>query len=126
MGDLFVISRANIFAIYPKILENILNAENLKRNREGALKKDYVNLPTDSDYQERVYYRLLAVQKSINDLLDSGVLVLCEIRIDHPVIFLSFSLEHLKKSKPRRIEPFGIQQVNSQYPHYLHQRLGFH
>lgn len=75
MGDLFVISRANIFAIYPQILENILNAENLKRKQEGSLRKDYIHLPTDSDYLERVYYRLLAVQKSINDLIDNGVLV---------------------------------------------------
>lgn len=73
MGDLFVISRADIFAIYPKILAGILSAEDAKRAREGGLAKDFIHLPTDSDYQERVYYRLLAVQKNINDLLDSGV-----------------------------------------------------
>lgn len=71
MGDLFVISRADIFAIYPQILTTILAAENAKRN----FIKEFINLPTDSDYQERVYYRLLAVQKAINDLIDSGVFV---------------------------------------------------
>lgn len=71
MADLFVISRADIFAIYPQILSAILAAENAKRN----FLRDFINLPTDSDYQERVYYRLLAVQKAINDLIDSGALV---------------------------------------------------
>lgn len=71
MGDLFVISRADIFAIYPQILATIVAAENSKRH----FIKEFINLPTDSDYQERVYYRLLAVQKAINDLIDSGALV---------------------------------------------------
>lgn len=74
MSDLFVISRADIFAIYPKILAELLAAEEQKRaNIGGNLPKDFIPLPTDSDYQERVYYRLLAVQKGINDLIDSGV-----------------------------------------------------
>lgn len=77
MGDLFVISRADIFAIYPQILTTILAAENAKR----IFIKDFINLPTDSDYQERVYYRLLAVQKAINDLIDSGAFVVFSIEL---------------------------------------------
>lgn len=73
MSDLFVISRADIFAVYPKILANILKAEELKRTKDGTLSRDFIPLPTDGDYQERVYYRLLAVQKGINDLIDSGM-----------------------------------------------------
>lgn len=73
MSDLFVLSRADIFAIYPKILANILQCEELKRVKEGILAQDFIPLPTDHDYQERVYYRLLAVQKGINDLIDSGM-----------------------------------------------------
>lgn len=73
MGDLFVISRADIFAVYPKILGQILEAEEIKRTKDGALARDFIPLPTDSDYQERVYYRLLTVQKGINDLIDSGM-----------------------------------------------------
>lgn len=73
MSDLFVISRANIFAIYPKILTNILQCEEIKRCKDGILTRDFIPLPTDCDYQERVYYRLLAVQKGINDLIDSGM-----------------------------------------------------
>ncbi|XP_031633541.1 uncharacterized protein LOC116347169 [Contarinia nasturtii] len=73
MSDLFVISRADIFAIYPKILANILHREELKRAKDGVLTQDFIPLPTDNDYQERVYYRLLAVQKGINDLIDSGI-----------------------------------------------------
>lgn len=81
MGDLFVISRADIFAIYPKILTTIINADQLKRATDGILLKDFIYLPTDNDYQERVYYRLLAVQKSINDLIDSGVFVFNSIHL---------------------------------------------
>lgn len=73
MGDLFVISRADIFAVYPKILGNILQSEESKRAKDGALARDFIPLPTDGDYQERVYYRLLTVQKGINDLIDSGM-----------------------------------------------------
>lgn len=73
MSDLFVISRADIFAIYPKILANILQEEELKRAKDGILSRDFIPLPTDNDYQERVYYRLLTVQKGINDLIDSGM-----------------------------------------------------
>lgn len=70
MSDLFVISRADIFAVYPKILANVLQAE---ENKRGTLSRDFIPLPTDGDYQERVYYRLLAVQKDINDLIESGM-----------------------------------------------------
>lgn len=69
MGDLFVINRADIFSVYPQIFSEILNAEIQKK----ISTKDLVSLPSDSDYQERVYYRLLAVQKEINDLIDSGM-----------------------------------------------------
>lgn len=68
-----MISRADIFAVYPKILANILQSEEHKRTKDGILSRDFIPLPTDSDYQERVYYRLLAVQKDINDLIDSGM-----------------------------------------------------
>lgn len=73
MGDLFVISRADIFAVYPKILALILQDEENKRAKDGSLSRDFILLPTDASYQERVYYRLLAVQKGINDLIDSGM-----------------------------------------------------
>lgn len=75
MGDLFVISRADIFAVYPKILGQILEAEEIKRTKDGTLSFEFIPLPTDNDYQERVYYRLLTVQKGINDLIDSGMYV---------------------------------------------------
>lgn len=51
MSDLFVISRADIFAVYPKILGNILQAEEFKRSKDGALCSDFISLPTDGDYQ---------------------------------------------------------------------------
>lgn len=69
MGDLFVINRADIFSVYPQLFLEILNAD--KQTKISA--KECINLPSDGDYQERVYYRLLAIQKEINDMLDSGM-----------------------------------------------------
>lgn len=68
MGDLFVINRADIFSVYPQIFSEILSAESARR----APSKEVASLPSDAEYQERVYYRLLAVQKGINDLIDGG------------------------------------------------------
>lgn len=116
MGDLFVISRADIFAIYPQILATILAAENAKRN----LIKDFINLPTDSDYQERVYYRLLAVQKAINDLMDSGALVQIKkmsfafafhFFLFSALIFL-FTVRWMKLAERKIPKRFGIRTVN--------------
>lgn len=70
--DLFLVSRADIFAIYPKILKEILHSEEQKRAQDGYLPKDHVQLPSDVDFQDRVYYRLLAVQRTINEQVDSG------------------------------------------------------
>lgn len=54
MSDLFVISRADIFAVYPRILENILQAEEFKRTKDCTLSTDFIALPTDIDYQGKV------------------------------------------------------------------------
>lgn len=70
--DLFLVSRADIFAIYPKILKEILHSEEQKRALDGYLPKDNVQLPSDVDFQDRVYYRLLAVQRKINEQVESG------------------------------------------------------
>lgn len=70
--DLFLVSRADIFAIYPKILREILEKDEQKRAKVGYLPKDHVQLPSDMDFQDRVYYRLLAVQRAINEQVDSG------------------------------------------------------
>ena len=72
--DFFLVSRADIFAIYPKILKEILQAEDVKRSLEGgALSKDFIYLPSDAEFQERVYYRLLEVQRALNAMIDSGM-----------------------------------------------------
>lgn len=71
--DLFLVSRADIFAIYPKILLELLEEDNNKRNRDGHLIKDIIYLPSDAEFQEKVYYRLLDVQKGINELIESGL-----------------------------------------------------
>lgn len=73
--DLFLVSRADIFAIYPQILKEILHSEELRRSQTGQLATDHVLLPSDPDFQDRVYYRLLAVQKRINEQVESGMCV---------------------------------------------------
>lgn len=77
--DLFLISRAEIFAIYPKILREILQAEEKARTKDGFRPNEMIRLPSDSDFQDKVYYRLLAVQKHINGLVESGVYIYCLI-----------------------------------------------
>lgn len=81
MSDLFVINRADIFAVYPKILTNILNIEEQKRSIDGSFSKDFISLPTDCDYQDRIYFRLLTVQKKINDLIDSGMYAVNKMKL---------------------------------------------
>lgn len=73
--DLFLISRAEIFAIYPKIFKEILQSEEQARTKDGFRPNEVVRLPSDNEFQDKVYYRLLAVQKNINDLVEGGALV---------------------------------------------------
>lgn len=77
MGDLFLVGRADIFAIYPNIFRDLLQVEENARlnTKDGVLPKDFLYLPSDLEFQERVYYRLLEVQKEINQLIDSGMFV---------------------------------------------------
>lgn len=73
--DLFLISRAEIFAIYPKIFKEILQSEEQTRTKDGFRPNEVVRLPSDMEFQDKVYYRLLAVQKNINEMVESGALV---------------------------------------------------
>lgn len=74
--DLFIVSRADIFSIYPKILKELLQAEETEfTNVDGVLSRNLIYLPSDIEVQERIYYRLLKLQKEINRLLESGMLV---------------------------------------------------
>lgn len=71
MSDLLVISRANIFAIYPEIFEKLLAKEEQTRPKQGLTPWDFISLPTDSDYQNRIYFRLLTKQKNLNSMMSS-------------------------------------------------------
>lgn len=63
---------SDIFAIYPRTLRELLQAEDLAREREGFLQKDVINLPSDFEWKQKVYFRLLEQQKRINAALDRG------------------------------------------------------
>lgn len=71
MSDLFVINRADIFAVYPRIFKAILITDEKACTRDGS--RDTILLPTNSDYQDRVYNRLLTIQKAVNECINSGV-----------------------------------------------------
>lgn len=71
MSDLLVISRANIFAIYPEIFKKLLAKEEQTREKQGLTSWDFISLPTDNDYQDRIYFRLLTIQKNINNMMSS-------------------------------------------------------
>lgn len=58
-------------SIYSQIFKRI----SIEDKNDSAFGKSPFILPSDADYQERVYYRLLSAQKEINDLIDSGELV---------------------------------------------------
>lgn len=75
MSDLFVINRADIFAVYPRIFKAILITDEKAHTRDGSLSRDTILLPTNSDYQDRVYTRLLTIQKAVNDAINSGLYV---------------------------------------------------
>jgi hypothetical protein len=65
MGDnLFYVSRANIFSIYPNILKKIVAIDDAAYNPE----KNLIVLPSDFEWQLKCYFRLLEQQKKLNSL----------------------------------------------------------
>lgn len=62
--NLFYVSRAGIFSIYPKILEKMIAADDLTYSPE----KNYISLPSDFEWQLKCYFRLLEQQKKLNSL----------------------------------------------------------
>lgn len=62
-NNLFFLSLADIFSVYPQIFKEIIS-------NEQKLCKVY--LPSDADWQEKMYYMLLEIQKKVNHALDSG------------------------------------------------------
>lgn len=62
--NLFYVSRANIFSIYPKILQKMIILDDISYSPEKAI----VVLPSDFEWQLKCYFRLLEQQKKINSL----------------------------------------------------------
>ncbi|XP_067645944.1 uncharacterized protein [Eurosta solidaginis] len=63
-NQLFFLSLADIFSVYPNIFKEII------ATRE---KPPLIYLPSDAEWKERMYYRLLEVQKRVNEAIDSDV-----------------------------------------------------
>lgn len=61
MCDLFVVSRANIFEEYPKVLDEIFNSD------KNVSKGVHLSLPSDMDYLDCVYYKMLLIQRNLNN-----------------------------------------------------------
>lgn len=65
-NQLFFLSLADIFSIYPTIFKELIATRQ---------KQTLIYLPSDVDWKERMYYRLLEVQKRVNEAIDNGVWV---------------------------------------------------
>ena len=67
MGDnLLFVSRANIFSIYPKILKKLLIIDDM--GYSSTSEKNIILLPSDFEWQIKMYFRLLEQQKKINSV----------------------------------------------------------
>lgn len=62
--NLFYVSRANIFDIYPKILKKMIVLDDMAYSPD----KNFIALPSDFEWQLKCYFRLLEQQKKINSL----------------------------------------------------------
>lgn len=73
-GSLFLISRADIFSIYPKIFSELLATDDADRQVTpgGRLLKDFFNVPSDYDWKLKVYFRLLEMQRKLNEAEERG------------------------------------------------------
>lgn len=73
-GSLFLISRADIFSIYPKIFKELLSTDDAERqvSPSGRLPKDIFNLPSDYEWKLKVYFRLLEMQRKLNEAEERG------------------------------------------------------
>ncbi|XP_019548610.3 uncharacterized protein LOC109418830 isoform X1 [Aedes albopictus] len=77
---LFYVSRADIFSVYPSILEEILVVEELLRTKKVSplgftVTTDQLRLqlPSEFEWQLKQYFRLLEQQKKINAATESGI-----------------------------------------------------
>lgn len=66
--NLFYVSRAGIFSVYPKILQKMVVLDDMAYSPE----KVSIALPSDFEWQLRCYFRLLEQQKKINSLEDKS------------------------------------------------------
>lgn len=74
MADhLFTVSRADIFEVYPKILKEILTSEELTKVRKSSAQEQVIDLPSDFEWQLKMYFRLLEHQKQINHAVEHGM-----------------------------------------------------
>lgn len=61
--NLFYVSRANIFDIYPKNLKKMVVLDDMAYSPNN-----FIALPSDFEWQLKCYFRLLEQQKKINSL----------------------------------------------------------
>jgi len=62
--NLFYVSRANIFDIYPRILKKMVILDDMAYS--ATSEKNVIQLPSDFDWQLKCYFRLLEQQKRLN------------------------------------------------------------
>lgn len=138
MSDLFVINRADIFAVYPRIFNAILITDERVHTRDGSLSRDTILLPTNSDYQDRVYTRLLTIQKAVNDSINSGVYVIFSINMNVFIVMMNLILlamfffldalaeRPLNRCLVQQLRNTGIQTFSIWCHRYQHRRPPHH
>ncbi|XP_053954013.1 uncharacterized protein LOC128860477 [Anastrepha ludens] len=102
-NQLLFLSLADIFSVYPNIFKELIATRD---------KQSLIYLPSDPEWQERMYYRLLEVQKRVNEAIDS------EVEVDYVVVrkdthtfnHLAFVLNLSPVISPN-ISPNGMYQV---------------
>lgn len=62
--NLFYVSRAGIFSIYPAMLSRMVDVDDEAYSPE----KNFIALPSDFEWQLKCYFRLLEQQKKLNSL----------------------------------------------------------
>lgn len=61
------LAEGNIFAIYPRILEEIFRQEEQLREEDQHLDLETLVLPSDMEFRLKIYFRLVEKQKKLDE-----------------------------------------------------------
>lgn len=103
-NQLFFLSLADIFSVYPAIF----------KERSGQLRKTkQIYLPSDEEWQDKMYYMLLEIQRQVNDSADVNISLKDIDKRDKPV----FDPERITKIISPGVSPNGRRSRVLKYCH---------